>query len=62
VSAEATAIDDHLSIPTGSALKRILRYRTSANKELSHHLAEFERLQRIRKGEHIPPPINVQLS
>jgi hypothetical protein len=62
VSVEATAIDDHLSIPTGSALKRILRYRTSANKELSHHLAEFERLQRIRTGEHVPPPINVQLS
>lgn len=62
VSPEAAAIDDHLSIPTGSALKRILRYRNSANKELSHHLAEFERLQRIRKGEHVPPPINVQLS
>jgi len=61
VSVEATAIDDHLSIPTGSALERILRYRTAAHKELSYHLAELERLQRARKGDHVPPPINVQV-
>jgi hypothetical protein len=56
-----SAIDDHLSIPTGPALERILRYRTAAHKDLSHHLAEFERLQRARKGDHAPPPINVQV-
>jgi hypothetical protein len=32
VSVEATAIDDYLSIPSGAALDRILRYRSSANK------------------------------
>jgi hypothetical protein len=61
VSVEAAAIDDHLSIPTGSALDRILRYRTAAHKELSYHLAELERLQRARKGDHVPAPINVQV-
>jgi hypothetical protein len=58
---KAIKFDDHVSIPEDSALERILRYRTAAQKELSYHLAEFERLQRARKGDHVPPPINVQL-
>jgi hypothetical protein len=61
VSVEATAIDDHLSIPPAAALDRILRYRTSASRDLSYHLAEIERLQRSRKGDHVPAPINVQV-
>ena len=61
VSVEATAIDDHLSIPSGTALDRILRYRTAAHKDLSYHLAEIERLRRARKGDHVPAPINVQV-
>jgi hypothetical protein len=50
VNVEATAINDHLSIPAGASLDRILRYRTSAHKDLNHHLIEIERLQRSRKG------------
>ena len=61
VSVEATAIYDHLSIPSGAALDKILRYRTAAHKDLSYHLAEIERLQRARKGDHVPAPINVQV-
>jgi hypothetical protein len=61
VSTEAAAIDDHLSIPSGAALDGILRYRTSANRDLSCHLAELERLQRARKGAHVLAPINVQI-
>jgi hypothetical protein len=61
VSVEATAINDHLSIPSGAALDKILRYRTAAHKDLSYHLAEIERLQRARKGDHVPAPINVQV-
>ena len=61
VSVEATAIDDHLSIPSGTALDRILRYRTAAHKNLSYHLAEIERLQRARKSDDVPAPINVQV-
>ena len=61
ISTELAEIDDHLSIPAGQALDRILRYRTAAHKDLSYHLAELERLQRARKGDHVPPPINVQV-
>ena len=53
--------NDHVSIPTGSALEEILRYRIAVHKDLSYHLAELERLQRARKGDHVPPPINVQV-
>jgi hypothetical protein len=61
INAELAEIDDHLSIPEGQALDRILRYRTAAHKDLSYHLAELERLQRARKGDQVPPPINVQV-
>ena len=61
VSTEAAAIDDHLSIPSGAALDGILRYRTAANRDLSGHLSELERLQRARKGDHVPAPFNVQV-
>lgn len=61
VSVEAAAIDDYLSIPSGGAVDKILRYRTAAHKNLSCHLAEIERLQRARKGDDVPAPINVQV-
>ncbi len=61
IGTELAEIDDHLSIPAGQALDRILRYRTAAHKDLSYHLAELERLQRARKGDQVPPPINVQV-
>jgi hypothetical protein len=58
VSVEAAAIVDYLSILSGGALDRILRYLTAAH-NLSDHLAECERVQRARKGDDVPPPINV---
>ena len=61
ISPELAEIDDHLSIPNGQALDRILRYRTAAHKDLSYHLAELGRLQRSRKGDHVSPPIHVQV-
>jgi hypothetical protein len=57
----ASEILDHLSIPVGAGLDGILRYRSAAYKQLSYHLAELERLQRASRGDHVAPPIRVQV-
>jgi hypothetical protein len=56
------AIKDHLSLPLGSELDRILRYETTVQRQLVYALNQLERLQRARKGEHVPAPVSVHLS
>jgi hypothetical protein len=56
------AIRDHLSLPLSGDLDRILRYETAIQRELIYAINQLERLQRARKGEHVPAPLNVQFS
>ena len=46
----------------GAQMDRILRYETTIQRELVYSLNQLERLQRTRKGEHLPAPVSVQLS
>jgi hypothetical protein len=46
----------------GAQMDRILRYQTTIQRELVHSLNQLERLQRARKGEHVPAPVSVQVS
>jgi hypothetical protein len=59
---EQKAIKSHLRLPLGEDLDRILRYETTIQRQLVHAINQLERLQRARKGEQIPPPVNVQIS
>lgn len=59
---EREAIRDHLSLPLGDDLDRILRYETTIQRQLAYAMNQLERLQRARKGEHVPAPLSVQLS
>lgn len=59
---ELEAIKAHMRLPLGDSLDRILRYETTIQRQLVHSINELERLQRIRKGEHVPAPVKVQLS
>ena len=59
---ELAAIKDHLSVPLGADLDRILRYETTIQRQLVYAINQLERLQRARKGEHVPAPVSVQLS
>jgi hypothetical protein len=59
---EREAIRDHLILPLGADLDRILRYETTIQRELSCAINQLERLQRARKGEHVPAPVSVQVS
>lgn len=54
--------EDPLSMPVGEEQDRILRYETSINRQLVYAIDQLERLQRARKGKHLPAPVSVQLS
>lgn len=59
---ELQAIKDHLRLPLGPALDQILRYETTIQRQLVYAINQLERLQRARKGEHVPLPVSVQVS
>jgi|NGEPerStandDraft_6_1074524.scaffolds.fasta_scaffold19325_5 hypothetical protein len=60
-NSELAPIKDHLSLPLGADLDRILRYETTIQRQLVYAINQLERLQRARRGEHIPAPLSVQL-
>jgi hypothetical protein len=50
-----------LSLPPAEVIDKHIRYGAQANRELYRAMGELERLQRQRKGENVPPPLNVKL-
>ena len=44
------------------SIARILRYQTAINRQLFQAMNQLERLQRLRKGDQVPAPLNVQVS
>jgi len=51
-----------IRLPLGPALDQVLRYETTISRQLAFALNQLERLQRARKGEHVPAPVSVQVS
>jgi hypothetical protein len=49
------------SLPPTDATDKILRYETQIDRQLYRAMDELERLQRRRRGENVPPPLNVNL-
>ena len=39
-----------------------LRYETTINRQLYQAINQLERLQRSRAGEHVPAPVNIQVT
>ena len=52
----------HLTIPLSGEMDRLLRYETSVHRQLVYYINQLERMQRARKGEHVPAPVSVQVS
>lgn len=50
------------SVPEGPQLDRLLRYQTAILREIDRTLNQLERLQRMRFGQHVPPPINLNVT
>lgn len=49
------------ALPLSPELDLILRYETAIQRQLAFALAQLERLQKSRRGEHVPPPMSIQL-
>lgn len=49
------------SLPAADATDRILRYESQLDRELYRAMDQLERLQRQRKGEKVPPQLNINL-
>jgi hypothetical protein len=50
------------SIPGGPQMDRLLRYETTIFREIDRTLNQLERLQRMRLGQPVPPPINLNIT
>jgi hypothetical protein len=59
---ELKAIKEQLRLPLGDNLDLILRYETTIQLQLIYAVNLLERLQRARKGEHVPAPVSIQVS
>jgi len=49
-------------VPEAPRLERLLRYEASLDRAFDRTLNQLERLQRMRKGQPVPPPINVNVA
>ena len=52
----------HFGLPEDAEMNRILRYETVVQRQLVYAINQLERLQRARRGEHVPAPVSVQVS
>ena len=46
---------------TGAPIYSITRYQTTINRQLFQAMNQLERLQRLRKGDNVPAPLNLQV-
>ena len=49
------------SLPPVEASDKLLRYEAHLDRQLYRAMDQLERLQRQRRGETVPPPLNVNL-
>jgi hypothetical protein len=49
------------SLPPAEATDKLLRYEAHLDRQLYRTMDQLERLQRLRRGENVPPPLNINL-
>jgi hypothetical protein len=49
-------------VPDDLRAERLLRYEASLERAFDRTLSQLERIQRMRKGQVVPPPINLNLT
>jgi len=49
------------SLPSADATDKLLRYESHLDRQFYRAMDQLERLQRQRKGENVPPPLNINL-
>jgi hypothetical protein len=50
------------NIPDSPALDRLLRYEANLDRSFDRTLGQLERLQRMRRGQPLPPTLDVKIS
>lgn len=50
------------AVPDSPGLERLMRYETSLERQFDRTLNQLERIQRMRKGQNIPPPIKLDVT
>ncbi len=50
------------ALPSMDVLDKIMRYETKLHKQLARAMTQLERLQRMRQGEAVPPPLSVDVA
>jgi hypothetical protein len=50
-----------VSLPPADVTDKLLRYEAHLERQLYRAMDQLERLQRQRKGENVPPPLNINL-
>lgn len=49
------------SLPPADATDKLLRYEAHLDRQLYRAMDQLERIQRQRRGENVPPPLNINL-
>jgi len=49
-------------LPAMPVLEKILRYETKLERQMYRAMSQLERLQRMRRGEAVPPPLTMEVS
>lgn len=60
--AETEARDAAAVLPSVEVLDKILRYETKLERQTYRAMSQLERLQRMRQGEAVPPPVTMEVS
>src|SRR5260370_1094392 len=50
------------TVPEGPQADRLLRYEAALSREIERTLNQLERTQRMRLGQPVPPPINLNIT
>ena len=64
IEREKLAVDAEcrgLSLPSADVIDKLVRYEAHLDRQLYRAMDQLERLQRQRRGESVPPPLNVNL-
>lgn len=59
---EEEALQAAATLPSMEVLDKIMRYETKLHKQLARAMTQLERLQRMRQGENVPPPLAVDVT
>jgi hypothetical protein len=61
-AAEEEARQAAAVLPSMEVLEKILRYETKLERQMYRAMSQLERLQRMRRGENVPPPLTMEVS